>query len=287
VCNALAMNRDPIAPPPFATWQFRNAWWAPLRNRAGFAISDWLTRPVARIVADYRRAWKLPALKSPDESFSTRAQLCQMPQAFDFPRVSIPSSFHYVGPLRRRHPAADDFPWHRLDGRPLIYASLGTLQNTREPVFRCFAQACRGLDVQLVMSHGGGLSDDQARALPGDPLVVGYAPQFDLLARARLTVTHAGLNTVLDSLANGVPLVTVPITYEQPAIARRVEFTGTGRSIRLEALTPERLRSKISEVLGKEDFLRAARGMAAHIQAAGGVIKAANLIEAGLTTGHA
>jgi len=39
------------------------------------------------------------------------------------------------------------------------------------------------------------------------PLVVEYAPQLELLAKARLTITHAGLNTVLDSLSNGVPLV--------------------------------------------------------------------------------
>src|SRR6185503_13104054 len=101
---------------------------------------------------------------------------------------------------------------------------------------------CRGLDVQLVISHGGGLTPEEANGLPGDPLVVGYAPQVDLLARAALTITHAGLNTVLDSLANGVPLVTVPITYEQPAIARRVEWTGSGRSIPLAQLNADRLK---------------------------------------------
>jgi len=46
----------------------------------------------------------------------------------------------------------------------------------------------------------------------GSPLVVEYAPQLELLAKARLTITHAGLNTVLDSLSNGVPLVAIPIT---------------------------------------------------------------------------
>jgi len=28
VCNALAINRDAIAPPPFTPWRYRDAWWA-------------------------------------------------------------------------------------------------------------------------------------------------------------------------------------------------------------------------------------------------------------------
>jgi MGT family glycosyltransferase len=172
------------------------------------------------------------------------------------------------------------FPWERLDGRPLIYASLGTLQNSREPVFRCFAEACRDLDVQLVISHGGGLSAEQVARLPGDPLVVSYAPQLSLLARANLTLTHAGLNTVLDSLAHGVPLVAIPITYEQPAIARRVEFTGAGKALSLSPLDPFRLKGVIQDVLDRDSYRVAARRMKDAIRQAGGVRRAADVIEA-------
>jgi MGT family glycosyltransferase len=279
VCNALAINRDPIAPPPFTPWMFTTSPLARLRNRAGYAVSDWLTSPIQRIVADYRDRWRLPSLESPDDSFSRLAQICQMTKEFDFPRSSLPASFRYVGPLRRERPGAVEFPWDRLDGRPLVYASLGTLQNSREALFRCFAEACLGLDVQLVMSHGGGLTDDQARSLPGNALVVRYAPQWKLLGRASLTVTHAGLNTVLDSLANGVPLVAVPITYEQPAIARRIERAGCGMSIELKQLTSRGLGLLIRAVLAEPSYARSARVIARSSQAAGGVQTAANEIE--------
>ena len=195
VCNALAINRDPVAPPSFTPWAYRETSWARMRNAVGYQVSDWLTRPISNAVAEYRRRWKMPRLASPDESFSKLAQICQMPREFDFPRQQLPACFHYVGPLRRTLPTPVAFPWERLDGRPLVYASLGTLQNSREPLFRCFAEACRGLDVQLVISHGGGLSEREASNLPGEPLVVSYAPQVDVLARAHLTITHAGLNT--------------------------------------------------------------------------------------------
>jgi MGT family glycosyltransferase len=184
-----------------------------------------------------------------------------------------------VGPLRRPRTRQIDFPWDRLDGRPLVYASLGTLQNSREGVFRCFADACRELDVQLVISHGGGLTDVQASNLPGTPLVVRYAPQEDLLARAHLTLTHAGLNTVLDSLTHGVPIVAVPITYEQPAIARRVEFHGCGKSIAHSALSVRLLRRALIDVMDDGRYRGAASRMRAAISSAGGVERATVLIE--------
>jgi zeaxanthin glucosyltransferase len=281
ICNALAINRDPIAPPPFSPWTYRASGWAKARNIIGYTISDWLTHPVARVVAEYRAKWKLPALASPDDSFSRLAQICQMPREFDFPRVALPDHFHYVGPLRRPQRQMD-FPWERLDGRPLVYASLGTLQNAREPVFRCFAEACKDLGVQLVVSHGGGLTEAQAASLPGAPLAVPYAPQDQLLGRTQLTLTHAGLNTVLDSLAQGVPMVAVPITYEQPAIARRVEWHGCGASIELSRLNAERLRRMLIGVMENARHREAAARMQRGISTAGGVERATLLIESAL-----
>jgi zeaxanthin glucosyltransferase len=280
VCNALAINRDPVAPPPFTDWTYRDSPWSRLRNTIGYAASDLLTRPITKVVAEYRKQWKLPALQSPDDSFSRLAQICQMPREFDFPRTYLPQHFHYVGPLRRRSRKPVPFPWERLDGRPLVYASLGTLQNSREPLFRCFAEACAPLNVQLVISHGGGLTAQQVAGLPGTPLVVDYAPQEELLARAVLTITHAGLNTVLDSLAKSVPLVTVPITYEQPAIARRVEWTGSGTSIALSALDPGRLRQMAEKVLSAENYRGAASRIGRAIGEAGGVKVAADRVVA-------
>jgi zeaxanthin glucosyltransferase len=279
ICNALAINRDSVAPPPFTPWRYHDTWWARWRNHIGYAVSDRLTRRVSLAVATYRAKWKLPPLRSPDDSFSRLAQISQMPRAFDFPRAELPNHFHYVGPLRRTIDDSVPFPWERLDGRPLVYASLGTLQNRREALFRCAADACRGLAVQLVISHGGGLTDQEARALPGNPLVVSYAPQLELLARAHLTITHAGLNTVLDSLANGVPLVTLPITFEQPAIARRVEWRGLGRSLSLARIDTRRLRDAIAHVLDDTQYRNASQRMAGCIRDAGGVRRAAEIVE--------
>ena len=66
------------------------------------------------------------------KSFPALAQITQLPQCLDFPRSSFPSNFYYTGPFANRAARPHvDFPWDRLDGRPIIYASLGTTRNVQ------------------------------------------------------------------------------------------------------------------------------------------------------------
>jgi UDP:flavonoid glycosyltransferase YjiC (YdhE family) len=115
------------------------------------------------------------------------------------------------------------FPWQRLDGRPLIYTSMGTLRNRLQKIFETIAEACAGLDAQLVLSLGS-RDDVPAGAFAGAPVVVPFAPQIDLLKRAALTITHAGLNTALESfahlngLARAADIVEQAISKRQPVL---------------------------------------------------------------------
>ena len=285
VCNALALNREPDVPPPFTGWDYRPGLLSRLRNAGAYSVFDRLLNPVNAVVRAYRKQWKLAPHSDPESSFSPLAQISQQPAAFDFPRRRLPETFHYTGPLRKAPPKRIDFPWDRLDGRPLVYASLGTLQNRKAEVFRMFAEACRDLPVQLVIAHGGGLPADIA--LPGNPLLSEYAPQLDVLARARLTLTHAGLNTVLDSLTHGVPLVAIPITYEQPAIASRIRWSGAGEVLPFSKLSVARLRRTVERVLGEPSYLRGAALVKESIARSGGVERAATLIETAFEGGGA
>lgn len=279
VCNALVLNREAGVPPPFTNWSCGTSWWAQARNCAGYAVSGRITAPIGRVVAAYRKKWGLARHLQQEDSFSKLAQISQQPATFDFPRRELPETFHYLGPFRHDSGATVPFPWERLDGKPLIYASLGTLQNGKERIFRCFAEACEGLPVQLAITHGGGLNEKAVAELPGTPLVVGYAPQLEVLGRARLTLTHAGLNTVLDSLSLGVPLVAVPITYEQPAIAARIRWAGVGEVLPLAKLNAAALREKIEAVLNGSSYGANARRVGESIRLAGGAKAGADLIE--------
>jgi MGT family glycosyltransferase len=141
------------------------------------------------------------------------------------------------------------------------------------------AEACAGLDLQLAISLGGGQDPALLGDLRGDMVVVGYAPQLDLIQRSALTISHGGLNTVLESLERGVPMVVLPVTYDQPGVGARVEWSGVGRSIPVGRLTVDRLRDAVRMVLGDPGYRARAGWLRASIVAADGLNHAANLIE--------
>jgi zeaxanthin glucosyltransferase len=187
---------------------------------------------------------------------------------------------HYAGPFvdaQQRPPV--EFPWERLDGRPLIYASLGTIQNGSETIFRTIAEACAGLNAQLVISLGGGLEPERLGTLAGDPIVVRYAPQLELVKRAALVITHAGLNTVLESLAEGVPLVALPLGNDQPGVAARVKARGAGVVIPQQKLTVKKLRNAAQLVLEDGRYRDAAQWLKNAFRKVDGLNRAADVIE--------
>ena len=65
------------------------------------------------------------------------AQITQLPEALEFQFLGErPTGLHYTGPfVHAKVRPAVDFPWLRLDGRRLIYASVGSLQNGSECIF--------------------------------------------------------------------------------------------------------------------------------------------------------
>jgi MGT family glycosyltransferase len=110
-------------------------------------------------------------------------------------------------------------------------------------------------------------------------VVVDFAPQQELVARAAAVVTHAGMNTTIESLAAGVPLVLVPITNDQPAVAKRVELRGAGVRVPLSRLRADRLVTALTRVLDDPAVRAGARRLQGEIRAAGGVTRAADLVE--------
>jgi len=141
------------------------------------------------------------------------------------------------------------FPWEKLTGAPLIYASMGTLLNGMEYVYRAILEAAGKFpETQLVLSVGKNIDPDDLRPIPSNVIVVSTAPQIELLKRASLCITHAGLNTALEALAQGVPIVAIPIGFDQPGVAARVAYHRVGEFVEVGDLTAERLAQLIQRV---------------------------------------
>ena len=220
-------------------------------------------------------------LDHPSWVFSELAYITQLPKEFDFEHPLLPPQFHYTGPFhdgKGRHPV--DFPWDRLTGEPLIYASMGTIMNGRADVFRTIAAGVanhRG--TQLVLSIGDRLDPKQIGPVPSNAIVVNQAPQLELLKRASVCITHAGLNTVLEALAQGVPQLAIPVTFEQPGIAARIAAKKTGVTMSFTDLTSEHLSTLLDEVLNCSIYRENARKFQEIISKTNGLALAANIVE--------
>lgn len=284
VCCALALNAEPDVPPYSTPWPYDPTPEGRERNAQAYARTGPMTLPILEEVNAHRRRAGLPPLQSNREADSPLATIAQQPAFFDFPRRELPPTFHYTGPFHDE--ASEDtvaFPYEKLTGQPLLYASLGTLQNQQQYIFRIIAEACAGMNAQLVISQG---RRDQAvlEDLPGAPLVLAYVPQAEMLKRAALTITHAGLNTVLGSLSRGVPMVAIPIASEQPGVAARLAHIGAGEKILLADLSADRLRAAVERVLTDPGYRRRAEEARREIERADGLRRAADIAERALST---
>lgn len=185
VCSAIVLNYEPGVPPHFTNWRYNPAWWALLRNHVGYKLLKSVSKPIGEVIAEYRQNHNLPIPSRSNDAFSPLAQISQQPAEFEFPRQNLPEWFHFTGPY---HDAVGrqsiDFPFEKINEKPLVYASLGSILGHNQQIFQYIAQACKGLNIQLVISLGGALEPEALPNLPESPLVVKYAPQLELLKKA-------------------------------------------------------------------------------------------------------
>jgi zeaxanthin glucosyltransferase len=280
VASALPVNVDLNQPPFFTRWRFRRGRLWRLRNRVGYLVLYRLARPLVDVVSQQRRAWSLPPADERSAKSAPRAEITQLPACVDFPRKQS-KHLLYTGPfsISRATPKVG-FPWQQLDGRALVYASMGTLQNGQDRLFKIIALACSGVDVQLVMSLGGGpIMPYALGSLPGNPIVVHYAPQRELIERSAVVISHCGVHTVLEALWYGVPIIAIPIANDQLGMAARVDYAGVGKVISPRRLSARRLRGALVGILSSAKYKQSAQTLQGKIRTSGGAQRAAEIIE--------
>ena len=282
VANALHFDWSGYTPLCFYDWphEATPAAWA--RNLKGVELFFERLESTTAVAKTFAKRTSLDIdWDNHSATFSKLAWITQTPGAFDFESSHWPQQFHHTGPF---HDGAGriavDFPWERLTGKPLIYASMGTLMNGLADVYRTIiAAAAQRKGVQLVLSIGDQLDPEQIGPLPNNTILVQRAPQLELLKRASVCITHAGLNTVLESLAQGVPQVAIPVTVDQPGVAARIAHKKTGLFVPLKELNVSRLSLLLDHVLNDPIYRDNARYIQAKIAETDGLSKAADLLE--------
>ena len=182
--------------------------------------------------------------------------------------------YRFVGPSVR------DVPPREKDGRPLVYASLGTVINDHPDFYRTLIDALRDTNADLLISCGKAFDPAQLGELPSNVRVEQYVDQMDVLSRTSLFVTHCGMNSASEGMWMGVPELLFPLTGEQRAVARRVAEVGAGVALEERvARDAAALRKAVVAALADERLREGASRMREDLRSCSGPAGAADFIE--------
>ena len=106
-----------------------------------------------------------------------------------------------------------------------------------------------------------------------------YARQRALIQRASLVINCAGLNTTLECLRHGVPMIAIPVGEDQPGVAARIARASVGIVLPIEDLTVDGLASAIRQLLDEDNYRTSAVQVQQQLHGIEGANEAVDLIE--------
>jgi MGT family glycosyltransferase len=161
--------------------------------------------------------------------------LVAAPKEFE-PAIPHHANVRFAGPMLDAPPllqSMDDVAPGQ-DAQPAIVVGFSTSQQGQAPVLRRIVAALASVPARAVVTTGPAIDPVSVPSTP-NVQVVRFVPHARLLPGAALTITHAGLGTVMNALAHGVPMLCIPLGRDQFFNAARVEALGAGRSIAADA----------------------------------------------------
>lgn len=173
-------------------------------------------------------------------------------------------SFHFVGPVLGSR-LDEEWSPARTD-LPLVFVSLGSMMSDADFYQACLDQFGDGT-WQVAMTARDVESSEYVDVRP-------WFPQPAVLKHAEVFISHGGMNSTMEALHQGVPLVVVPLTPEQATNGDRVAELGLGERVDDYA----ELRAAVERVASSGTIRSSLDRMRAAIDAGGGAARAADVI---------
>lgn len=197
-------------------------------------------------------------------------------RSFQIDGDSFPQEhYRFIGPSldgREDQKPSDDLAkvLAHNSGKPIVYASLGTIFNTFLPFYRAVVGAFAGKDVTVILSVGHHFERGKLGEVPGNIHIYESVEQLSVLRRASVFLTHGGMNSVNEALYYGVPLVVVPMADDQPTVAARVAELGLGVSLDKQSISAQSLREATMKVMTDKAIAASVKTMSRDMHEAGG-----------------
>lgn len=188
----------------------------------------------------------------PDAAFAVQASLPQM-------ELPIPpaeqSRVACIGPLlpspMPNMPKAPILP----TGKPIVLVTQGTLATDPSAVILPTMEALEDEPVHVLATCKRNAKTANAECIP-------WVPFHEVLPRVACVVSGAGFATMQWCAAAGVPMVQAGQTEDKPAVGARVDWSGIGKNLCEQVLTPDVIRQAVGEVLSNPRYREQARRFA-------------------------
>jgi len=194
--------------------------------------------------------------------------------------TDVSEGWCYAGPLLGPSPSAvqDAEP-------PLVYVAFGTYFNTNAAIFKLVIAALADEPVEVVVSTGRSkVTATELEPLPSNVHLYDFVASREVLARARVHVTHAGCSSVHESLLAGVPMACLPLGSDQASWAQRVADLGAGEVV---DMWPNAVRAAVRGMLEDPRAAARARELGEQLVRYDGEARVAAIVERELTGGVA
>jgi MGT family glycosyltransferase len=272
-CNPLEM-RDPDLPPALSG--------LPTADRSGWrAFREEYHRVHKDLLAEHNEFRVSVGVEPcPTDEFNTASpwlNLYEYPSAADYRRAQpLGPAWHRLESSVRSSEAAFDVASHVPGDGKVIYLSLGSLGCMDVSLMQGLIDALATTDHRVIVSMGP--LKDQMRLgsrMYGDVLL----PQPSILPQCDLLITHGGNNTVCEGFSYGLPMIGLPLFWDQYDNAQRLAETGFGARLPAYDWAEEELVDTVERLLA-DDGLRVRMGaIASDIRSRPGEVKGADLIE--------
>ncbi|XP_042371261.1 UDP-glucuronosyltransferase 2A2-like [Plectropomus leopardus] len=175
---------------------------------------------------------------------------------FEFPRPIMPNIIHMGGfqckPSKPLPEHLEEFV-QTSGEHGVIIMSLGTLigelpRDLADEIAAAFAK----LPQKVIWRYKG----DKPATLGSNTLLVDWMPQNDLLGHpnVKLFVSHGGTNGIYEAIYHGVPIVGIPIVFDQADNLSRLRAKGVAKVIDVSVLDRETFQTVIQEVLNEPSY---------------------------------
>jgi MGT family glycosyltransferase len=222
----------------------------------------------------------------PDEfnTYSKWLNLYLFPEAADYDRAQpLDATWHRLQSTVRTSDAPFDVQEHLPGDGKIVYLSLGSLGCMDVGLMQRLIDALATTEHRTIVSMGP-LKDQMTLGpnMYGDQ----FLPQPSILPQCDLLITHGGNNTVCEGFHFGLPMIGLPLFWDQYDNAQRLDETGFGVRLLTYDWTDAQLVGAVDRLLADDDLAARMTTIATQVQDEPGRVKGADLIERVAVTGE-